>query len=170
MLTRCTAMADVLNKRNKVHHLDGYTDEDMYPMFPVDVDGKPRGNKRLMPSKTTLLYLLNELISNSITGRNYCTLGEFDTNQDPEVEELSKASSRIIPKFFRSSGQKKGTGLSGKSKQDIADSPQGANAVDALEVILRVEINQKNPDGATKPYRLIIPPLTTQSYDATAST
>ncbi|KAF8456342.1 hypothetical protein BGX38DRAFT_1248916 [Terfezia claveryi] len=147
------AMADVLNKRNKVHHLDGYTDEDMYPMFPVDVDGKPRGNKRLMPR------------------RNYCTLGEYDPNQDPEVEELSKASSRIgIPKFLRSSTQKKGTGLSGKSKQDIIARPQGANAVDALEVILRVEVNQKNPDGATKPYRLIIPPLTTQSYDATAST
>ena len=162
-------MADVLNKRNKVHHLDSYTDEDMYPMFPIDVDGKPRGNKRLMPSKITTLHL--ELISNSITGRNYCTLGEYDPNQDPEVEELSKASSRIgIPKFFRSSTQKKGTGLSGKSKQDISDSPQGANAVDALEVILRVEVSQKNPDGATKPYRLIIPPLTAQNYEATAST
>lgn len=43
-------MADVLNKRNKVHHLDSYTDEDMYPMFTIDVDGKPRSNKRLMPS------------------------------------------------------------------------------------------------------------------------
>ena len=52
------AMADVLNKRNKVHHLDGCTDEDMYPLFTIDVDGKPRGNKRLMPSNsTTFLYL-----------------------------------------------------------------------------------------------------------------
>lgn len=162
-------MADVLNKRNKVHHLDSYTDEDMYPIFPVDVDGKPRGNKRLMPSMTTILYL--GLISNSIAGRNYCTLSEYDPNQDPEVEELAKASSRIgIPKFFRSGTQKKGTGFSGKSKQDTTDSPLGANVADALEVILRVEANQKNPDGATKPYRLIVPPLTTQSYDATAST
>jgi len=57
-------MADVLNKRNKVHHLDSYTDEDMYPMFPADVDGKPRGNKRLMPSKPKILHC--EFISNSI--------------------------------------------------------------------------------------------------------
>ncbi len=26
-------MGDVLNKRNKVHHLDAETDEDMIPMF-----------------------------------------------------------------------------------------------------------------------------------------
>lgn len=103
-----------------------------------------------------------------LTGRNYCTLGEYDPNQDPEVEGLCKASSRI-GKLFRSNTQKKGTGFLGKSKQDTADSSQGANTADALEVILRVEVNQKNPDGATKPYRLIIPPLTTQSYDATAS-
>lgn len=44
------AMADILNKRNKVHHLDNETDEDMYPIFDTDVDGKPRNNKRLLPS------------------------------------------------------------------------------------------------------------------------
>lgn len=87
--------------------------------------------------------------------------------------ELNKAGSRI-GKFFRSSTQKKGTNQStppkssGKSKQETNDAPQGmAAGRDALEVILRVEINQKNPDGATKPYRLLVPPLVTQSYDAT---
>lgn len=55
------AMADVLNKRNKVHHLDGNTDEDMYPLFTIDVDGKPRGNKRLMPSNSTTFLHLNSL-------------------------------------------------------------------------------------------------------------
>lgn len=45
-------MADILNKRNKVHHLDENTDEDMYPLFTSDVDGTPRNNKRLLPRKT----------------------------------------------------------------------------------------------------------------------
>jgi hypothetical protein len=44
-------MADILNKRNKIHHLDDETDEDMYPLFVQDVDGKPRNNKRLLPRK-----------------------------------------------------------------------------------------------------------------------
>jgi hypothetical protein len=42
------ALADLLNKRNKIHHLDAETDEDMIPIFTHDVTGKPRNNKRLL--------------------------------------------------------------------------------------------------------------------------
>jgi len=41
-------MADILNKRNKVHHLDLQTDEDMIPLFTHDVDGKKRNNTHLL--------------------------------------------------------------------------------------------------------------------------
>ncbi|KZF25922.1 hypothetical protein L228DRAFT_206194, partial [Xylona heveae TC161] len=44
-------MADTINKRNRVHHLDHDTDEDMIPMFTHDVDGKPRNNKHLLPRR-----------------------------------------------------------------------------------------------------------------------
>ncbi|CAJ2500578.1 Uu.00g034310.m01.CDS01 [Anthostomella pinea] len=44
-------MADVLNKRNKIHHFDKETDEDMIPIFTHGVDGKPRNNKRLLPHR-----------------------------------------------------------------------------------------------------------------------
>ncbi|POR39107.1 Uncharacterized protein TPAR_00697 [Tolypocladium paradoxum] len=44
-------MADVLNKRNKVHHFDKQTDESMIPMFQQGVDGKPRNNKNLLPHR-----------------------------------------------------------------------------------------------------------------------
>lgn len=44
-------MADILNKRNKVHHFDKDTDEDMIPIFMTGVDGKPRNNKRLLPHR-----------------------------------------------------------------------------------------------------------------------
>jgi hypothetical protein len=44
-------MADILNKRNKVHHFDKETDEDMIPIFAHGVDGKPRNNKRLLPHR-----------------------------------------------------------------------------------------------------------------------
>lgn len=44
-------LADVLNKRNKVHHFDRDTDEDMIPMFQQSVDGKPRNNKHLLPHR-----------------------------------------------------------------------------------------------------------------------
>lgn len=44
-------LADVLNKRNKVHHFDKNTEEDMIPIFQTGVDGKPRNNKRLLPHR-----------------------------------------------------------------------------------------------------------------------
>ena len=44
-------LADTLNKRNKVHHLDHYTVEDMIPMFTHDVNGSKRNNKRLLPRR-----------------------------------------------------------------------------------------------------------------------
>ncbi|ROW07886.1 hypothetical protein VMCG_03607 [Cytospora schulzeri] len=58
-------MADVLNKRNKVHHLDKDTDEDMIPMFAHGVEGKPRNNKRLLPH------------------RNWCSIREYTPGQTP---------------------------------------------------------------------------------------
>ncbi|KAK3341130.1 hypothetical protein B0T25DRAFT_465324 [Lasiosphaeria hispida] len=44
-------MADILNKRNKVHHFDKETDEDMIPIFSHGVDSKPRNNKHLLPHR-----------------------------------------------------------------------------------------------------------------------
>ncbi|GAB7343495.1 hypothetical protein MBLNU457_1509t1 [Dothideomycetes sp. NU457] len=58
-------MGDILNKRNKVHHLDAETDEDMIPMFDYDVDGRPRKNHHLLPR------------------RNYCTIREYVPGSTP---------------------------------------------------------------------------------------
>lgn len=44
-------LADVLNKRNKIHHFDKSTDENMIPMFQHGPDGKSRNNKRLLPHR-----------------------------------------------------------------------------------------------------------------------
>ncbi|KAI2472528.1 hypothetical protein F4781DRAFT_342176 [Annulohypoxylon bovei var. microspora] len=58
-------MADILNKRNKVHHFDKETDEDMIPLFTNDVDGKQRNNKHLLPH------------------RNWCSIREYVPGQTP---------------------------------------------------------------------------------------
>ncbi|KAH7001367.1 hypothetical protein EDB80DRAFT_879461 [Ilyonectria destructans] len=58
-------MADVLNKRNKVHHFDKQTDEDMIPMFQQGVDGKARNNKHLLPH------------------RNWCSIREWAPGNTP---------------------------------------------------------------------------------------
>ena len=58
-------MGDIMNKRNKIHHLDHETDEDMIPMFTHDVDGKTRNNKRLLPR------------------RNWCSIREYHPGSTP---------------------------------------------------------------------------------------
>ncbi|KAJ5172986.1 hypothetical protein N7492_005579 [Penicillium capsulatum] len=60
-------IADTLNKRNTVHHMDSNTDEDMIPIFTQDVDGKPRNNKRLLPR------------------RNWCSIREYLPGFTPPV-------------------------------------------------------------------------------------
>ncbi|KAF1949466.1 hypothetical protein CC80DRAFT_540293 [Byssothecium circinans] len=58
-------MADVINKRNKVHHLDDDTDEDMIPLFTYDVDGKKRNNTHLLQR------------------RNWCSLRDWKPGTTP---------------------------------------------------------------------------------------
>lgn len=58
-------MADILNRRNKTHHLDADTDEDMIPMFTHDVNGRLRNNKRLLPR------------------RNWCSISEYYPGSTP---------------------------------------------------------------------------------------
>ena len=58
-------VADILNKRNKIHHLDEETDEDMMPMFPEDVNEKRRNNKHLLPR------------------RNWCSIREYRPELTP---------------------------------------------------------------------------------------
>lgn len=58
-------VADILNKRNKVHHLDADTDEDMIPIFTHDTNGRPRNNKRLL------------------NRRNWCSIKMYDPELSP---------------------------------------------------------------------------------------
>jgi hypothetical protein len=58
-------MADIINKRNKIHHLDSTTDENMIPIFTHGVDGKKRNNNHLLPH------------------RNWCCIREYKPGATP---------------------------------------------------------------------------------------
>lgn len=74
-------IADTLNKRNTVHHMDSNTDEDMIPIFTQDVDGKPRNNKRLLPR------------------RNWCSIRQYIPGSTPSTtpEEASTPAQEPRP-------------------------------------------------------------------------
>ncbi|KAF2459789.1 hypothetical protein BDY21DRAFT_316398 [Lineolata rhizophorae] len=68
-------MADLINKRNKVHHLDDETDEDMIALFDQDVDGKKRNNTHLLPR------------------RNWCAIREYIPGATPPPYSRSRSRS-----------------------------------------------------------------------------
>jgi hypothetical protein len=146
-------MADVLNKRNKVHHLNHETDEDMCPIFYTDVDGKPRNNKRLLPR------------------RNYAIIREYSAAIAPLSETAQppvkrSTFSKIKGATFGSNKSNKPDPLSNVRMAGVdGANTNGPKAVadrlggDALDVVLRMEVDQKDPAGNTKPYRLLVPAL-----------
>lgn len=69
-------MADTINKRNKIHHLDDDTDEDMIPLFTHDVDGKARNNRHLLPR------------------RNWCSITEYSGKSIIPPTPITKDTSR----------------------------------------------------------------------------
>ncbi|RYP09498.1 hypothetical protein DL764_001277 [Monosporascus ibericus] len=80
-------MADVLNKRNKIHHFDKETEEDMIPLFANGVDGKLRNNKHLLPH------------------RNWCSIREYQPGSTPPPtpppEEYDEGSPVASPPVSR---------------------------------------------------------------------
>ncbi|KAI4730992.1 hypothetical protein E4T49_01144 [Aureobasidium sp. EXF-10728] len=223
-------MGDVLNKRNKVHHLDAATDEDMIPMFEQDVNGKARNNLHLLPR------------------RNFCSIREYIPGSTPPpspgperqllhspdhlpgdrqyppgamarsastnrgsfrpgnlVRRLSGASTKerqpIAPRgevhsmeaygpdetrdgallrthdnggsYFPQTHarptnhfHRRPTDLSEKDaiKASAKGGPEGEqsghiNLESGLDICLNMEVDQKDPAGVTRPYRLLVPAL-----------
>ncbi|OAP63676.1 hypothetical protein AYL99_02903 [Fonsecaea erecta] len=240
-------MADILNRRNKVHHLDHYTDEDMIPMFTHDVNDKKRNNKRLLPrrnwcsireyipgstpppsaSESSAVFEDEDLEDNPEPRPRRFSFSKTDVNPRTLLRRLS--SRNAPPTSYRDmiydqgrSASHDGTTQSGGLAQDrsVSGSRQASSefqalpnkrassfdhissgapvrpstfkrrptnfsekaarkgnvpAIDAegneidvndhvnleggLDVVLNVEINQKDPSGITTPYRLLIPAL-----------
>ncbi|KFY47026.1 hypothetical protein V494_00201 [Pseudogymnoascus sp. VKM F-4513 (FW-928)] len=76
-------MADILNKRNKIHHFDDETDESMIPIFTHDVDGKKRNNNCLLPR------------------RNWCSIRPYNPELSPPSTPSEDRSPSPRPGILR---------------------------------------------------------------------
>ncbi|KAJ5169746.1 uncharacterized protein N7500_002529 [Penicillium coprophilum] len=94
-------IADMLNKRNTVHHMDSNTDEDVIPIFAQDVNGKARNNKRLLPR------------------RNWCSIREYKPGSTPlctpesEIETPEPRPKKLQRTLSLGRGDKGSTGKPG---------------------------------------------------------
>lgn len=137
------AIANLLAKRNKIHHLNHDTDETLLKFFdkdPGDSSKTSNSNHVTMPSRNFAILTENSpnngLSAPSVNGDARSTIsgkGGHDYLHLGEIESGSK---------HKAATKQHGTGNDG-----------------SLDICIRVEVDQHNPDGITEGYGLTVPVL-----------
>ncbi|KAI8238378.1 hypothetical protein K4K57_008093 [Colletotrichum sp. SAR 10_99] len=137
------AIANLLARRNKIHHLNHDTDETLLKFFdkdPGDSSKTSSSNHVTMPSRNFAILTENSpnrgLAAPSINGDARSTIsgkGGHDYLHLGEIESGSK---------HKAATAQHGTGNDG-----------------SLDICIRVEVNQHDPEGITEGYGLTVPLL-----------
>jgi PhoD related phosphatase len=132
-------VANLLARRNKIHHLDHDTDETLMPLFdkqPGGVEKSASWNNVTMPS------------------RNYACITEIEA---PVTNGFGAHEHSLAPSQTPKDGHsplhagEEGVGTTHKSADGVSNSNQLAGG---LDVAIRVEIEQGNRDGNAEGYGL----------------
>lgn len=142
------AIANLLARRNKIHHLNPDTDETLLTLFDKDPGASNKTanfNKVTMPSRNYAIITENSPGSHgTANGVAHGTEGE---TSEPSFEGHDGHSPLHLGEF--------GAGTQHKA----ASSSHGKGNDGSLDCCIFVEIDQHNPDGHTEPYGLTIPAL-----------
>ncbi|OTB02528.1 hypothetical protein M426DRAFT_62076 [Hypoxylon sp. CI-4A] len=139
------AIANLLASRNKIHHLDPDTDETLMALFDKD------------PGNTNKTRSSNNV---TMPSRNYAILTENSPNNygasaNGHAESAENQFDGKDGHAFLSQGE-----FGAGTKHKAADSESHGKSGDgALDVCIRVEIDQHDGEGNTEPYGLSIPAL-----------
>ncbi|KAI0018512.1 hypothetical protein F4780DRAFT_519370 [Xylariomycetidae sp. FL0641] len=151
------AIANLLASRNKIHHLNGDTDETLMNLFDKD------------PGDTTRTMNSNHV---TMPSRNYAILTENSPNNHPAMVNGANGNAEATdgeaqePSFDGHDGHAfLSAGESGAGTQHKASSMErhGKGNDGSLDCCIRVEINQHDKEGQTEPYGFTIPHLVFES-------
>lgn len=150
------AVANLLARRNRIHHLDHDTDETLLKIFdkdPGDSTKTAKHNQVTMPSRN--FAVITENSPNN--GQHHNGNGNF---YPPSAPPPQSHPGGTFP------GHKDGRYALGKgevnagTKHKAADPTEhGTGSDGSLDVCIRIEIDQHNPEGRTEGYGVTIPPL-----------
>jgi hypothetical protein len=186
-----SAIANLLARRNRIHHLDHDTDETLIHMFDHD-PGFPARKKQVtkehrhLPSRKTNesnrvtmpsrnFAIISESLGESAVGTSGSLGNLTDTNgaptNTPAGPETTVPSTTFEHpaianlKFNMRKAIHKGE-LNAGTEHTAADGLQasGLGGVHGLDVTLRVEIDKSNPEGLTEGYAFTIPGLDATAY------
>ena len=145
------AVANLLARRNKIHHLDHYTDETLMNMFDRDPGNSQKTagfNKCTMPSRNYAIIAeapANEEFANGVVN-GHATNGDATTSS-------SKSSQKNGHSFLHAGEEGAGT------KHVAASGVHTGSMIGGLDVSIRVEIDQHDREGRTEGYGFSIPAL-----------
>ncbi|KAF2154884.1 hypothetical protein K461DRAFT_103718 [Myriangium duriaei CBS 260.36] len=151
------AVANLLARRNKIHHLDHDTDETLLNLFDADPGaGKPG----LKPKSGDSNHC-------TMPSRNYALIAESRVTQQQQHQQQQQngAQTNGVTAFERSTnardpmheGEKSCGTVHSAAGEEMA--PSGLGGEFGLDVCIRVEIDQSDREGRTKGYGLSIPGL-----------
>ena len=148
------AVANLLAKRNKIHHLDHHTDETLMNLFdkdPGDSQKTANSNKCTMPSRN--YAIITEATSDRLT--NGSASGYISANGT-----ASPFSSGAQYPRKKDGHSPLHLGEEGAGTKHVAASGVHTGAMaGGLDVSIRVEIDQHDREGKTEGYGITIPTL-----------
>ncbi|PNS18964.1 hypothetical protein CAC42_6059 [Sphaceloma murrayae] len=156
-----TAVANLLARRNKIHHLDHDTDETLLNLFDED-PGKPKGlkpksadsNHCTMPSRNYALICESNpsSASSSVNGVNGTANGDING-----VNGHAGFAPSSNPRDPLHAGETK-CGVTHPAASDEMK-PSGLGGDYGLDVCIRVEVDPSDRQGVTRGYGLTVPGL-----------
>ena len=154
------AVANLLARRNKIHHLDHQTDETLMNMFdknPGSSQKTANFNKCTMPSRNYAIITEAPEGGHIVNG----TTDGSAVNQAASTE-TGTTSRKDGHSFLHAGEDGAGTKHVAASGVSVGTIPGG------LDVSIRVEVDQHDPEGKTEGYGFSIPQLKTQKSPAQA--
>ncbi|KAI5466751.1 hypothetical protein BGZ63DRAFT_409934 [Mariannaea sp. PMI_226] len=145
------AVANLLARRNKIHHLNPKTDETLLNLFNKDPGNSTKTaghNHCTMPSRN-----FASITENSPNNASVYTNGGADGMADDRSDAQS---------FLGKNGHSnlhKGEVGSGTEHKAASRQSHGAGHDGTLDVCINVEIDQHNPEGLTEMYGVTVPVL-----------
>lgn len=148
------AVANLLARRNKLHHLDHNTDETLMKFFdkdPGDANKTSSWNKVTMPSRNWAVITENASEHPVVNGNGLVPNGA-PGEAPPSRQSTVKAKDGHS---WLHDGE-----VDAGTKHKAADtSKHGKDADGSLDVCVRVEIDQHDKEGKTQSYGMTIPLL-----------
>jgi hypothetical protein len=145
------AIANLLARRNKIHHLDADTDETLLHFFnkdPGDSAKTSNSNHCTMPSRNYAL-----LTENSPNHARHVANGHG--GGDDEAQEQQQQ--QTYPGKTGREPMHKGELGCGTEHRAAQPATHGSGSDGSLDVCIRVEIDQHNREGLTQGYGLTVP-------------